>query len=89
MNEFDESSKEALKKEVIYHIYSVILNMWIDLSVRGDGLNMGCVYMGSGKIRVRCILGSGKIRVMCILVLQVSDQPNRFKVSFGGYFFFC
>ena len=30
MNEIVESSKEALKKEVIYHIYNVILNMWLE-----------------------------------------------------------
>ena len=68
--------------------HQILLRLIIRNVSSGEGLNMGRVYTGSGKIQVGYISDSSRIRIGCILILRVSDQPNEFRAPFPGLFLF-
>ena len=52
------------------------------------GLNMGQVYLDSGKIRIGCIQLRAEHGSGVFAVLRVSDQPNGFRAHFLRLFRF-
>jgi len=58
------------------------------MSTQMRGLNIGRMYLGSGKISVGCISGSDKIHVGCISVYRVSGKHDESRAPLCELFFF-